>query len=169
MLNKLSDISRKAWYWLFLIAVGIASESVALFYQYVLDFRPCVMCIHARIWLIGFIIIAALALMVRSSVRLLVAAHVLIILVMIGLVERSYQLLGTERGWNFGSCDFDLGLPEWLALQEWFPKLFKVWEACGYTPELLFGVTMAEALMALSSGLALVSFLLIVAIIAKKN
>jgi disulfide bond formation protein DsbB len=50
-----------------------------------------------------------------------------------------------------------------LALQEWFPALFKVWEACGYTPELLFGITMAEALLVMSASLVLVSFMLTVA------
>jgi disulfide bond formation protein DsbB len=30
-----------------------------------------------------------------------------------------------------------------------------VWEACGYTPELLFGVTMAEALLVLSGVLVI--------------
>lgn len=88
---------------------------------------------------------------------------------MAGVTERAYQLLGTERGWTFGSCDFDLGLPHWLALQEWFPAMFKVWEACGYTPELLFGVTMAEGLLALSSSLALVSLALAVTILVNKD
>lgn len=169
MLNKLSNISRSAWYWILLITIGIASEGIALFYQYVLDFRPCVLCIHTRIGVLGFVIIAGLALLVRRSGKLLVVAHVLTTLIMIGLVERSYQLLGTERGWVFGSCDFDLGLPEWLALQEWLPAVFKVWEACGYTPELFFGITMAEALLFMFASLALVSIVLTVAAVMIRN
>lgn len=169
MLNKLSNISRSTGYWLLLIAMGMASEGIALFYQYVLDFRPCVMCIQVRIWILGFIIIASLALLVRGSAKLLVVMHVLNTLIMIGLVERSYQLLGTERGWVFGSCDFDLGLPQWLALEEWLPAIFKVWEACGYTPELLFGVTMAEALLVMFTGLALVSFVLTISAVMNRH
>jgi disulfide bond formation protein DsbB len=88
-------------------------------------------------------------------------------LVMAGLLERSYQLLGTERGWIFGSCDFDLGLPSWLALQEWLPSFFKVWESCGYTPELLFGITMAEALLVMSTLLMLASLVLAAATFIK--
>lgn len=169
MLNKLSKISRSAWHWLLLIIIGLTAESVALIYQYALDYRPCVMCIHARIWLLAFIAVAALALLIRHSRKLLAVAHIFIILIMVGLAERSYQLLGTERGWNFGSCDFDLGLPGWLALQEWFPAIFKVWEACGYTPELLLGITMAEGLLVLSCAVMLTSAALAIATLAKEH
>ena len=77
------------------------------------------------------------------------------VVVMAGLLERSWMLLGTERGFIEGSCDFDLGLPAWLALDQWFPEVFKVWEACGYTTELLFEVSMAEGLVAMSSVMVL--------------
>lgn len=46
-----------------------------------------------------------------------------------------------------GSCSFDLGLPSWLALDKWMPLIFKVQTTCGYTPELAFGVSMAEVLL----------------------
>ena len=87
----------------------------------------------------------------------------------VGLLERSYQLLSIERGWAFGSCDFDLGLPQWLAVEEWFPSIFKVWESCGYTPELLFGITMAEALLILSSILLVLSTSMIAATFMTKK
>jgi disulfide bond formation protein DsbB len=44
----------------------------------------------------------------------------------------------------------DLGLPSWLALDSWFPAVFQVQTTCGYTPELLFGISMAEALIVFS-------------------
>jgi disulfide bond formation protein DsbB len=78
-------------------------------------------------------------------------------LLMGGMLERSWQLLGTERGWIFGSCNMDAGLPAWFALDRWFPAVFEVKDACGYTPELLFGVTMAEALLLFSLTLTLLA------------
>ena len=169
MLDKIFSLGQSAWYWIFLIILGISSEALALFYQYVLDIRPCVLCIHTRIWLFGLIFAAVLGLLMRHSNKLLVVAHALVALFMAGLLERSYQLLGTERGWIFGSCDFDLGLPEWLALQEWLPSVFKVWEACGYTPELFLGITVAEALLVMSATLMLVGFVLVVATFMKSR
>jgi disulfide bond formation protein DsbB len=45
--------------------------------------------------------------------------------------------------------------------------MFMIEEACGYTPELLFGVTMAEALLVLSALLVLTGAVLTIAAIAR--
>ena len=163
MLKKLVMIGGSAWYWLGLVVLGLSMDAVALFYQYGLDYSPCVLCIHVRIWVLGFVLVALLALFVRKIWPLRLVAHALILIMMIGLLERSWMLLGIERGTVEGSCDFETGLPAWFALDQWFPTLFKVWEACGYTPELLFGITMAEGLILLSAALVLVSVTLTVA------
>ncbi len=157
MLDKLIVTSQCAIYWVLLIALGLSLEAVALYYQYVLDEWPCVLCIHIRIWVLGFTLIAFLALFMRKVWMFCVVAHGIITLMMVGLFERSYILLGVERGTIMGSCDMNSGLPDWFALDRWFPLFFEIKTTCGYTPELLFGITMAEALIALSSILLLIS------------
>ena len=165
MLSKLASFGSGAWYWLALGLMGLSMEAVALSYQYVLDYLPCVLCIHTRLWVLAFILIALLVLFVPRPRAVLVTAHLLILAIMIGLLERSWLLLGIERGFVVGSCDMDSGLPGWFALDVWFPTLFKVWEPCGYTPELLFGITMAEALLVFSAAMVLVSAALTIAIL----
>ena len=159
-LDVLSLAARSTWYWLLLILLGMALEGIALYYQYVLDYWPCVLCIHVRIWILGMILAAIAGLVLRNSRSLCALSHLLVASSAAGLLERSWQLLGTERGTLAGSCTMDSGLPAWFALDRWFPALFKAWEPCGYTPELLFGVTMAEALLLMSAGLLLISILL---------
>ena len=163
MLSKLATIGSSIWYWLALVVLGLSMEGLALTYQYVLEYAPCVLCIHVRIWVLAFILLALLALFVRRSRPLLVMAHVLNTVIMVGLLERAWVLLGTERGTVEGSCGMDSGLPGWFALDVWFPKLFKVWEPCGYTPELLFGITMAEALLVFSAAMVVVTATLLLA------
>ncbi len=162
-MNRLAAAGASSWCWLGVLVVGLAMEGGALFYQYVLDYWPCVLCIHVRIWVLGLILVSLLGLWLRRNRGLLVTGYLLVAGIGAGLLERSWQLLGVERGTIEGTCSMESGLPAWFALDNWFPKLFKPLEPCGYTPELLFGVTMAEALIVISVALVLVGLVLLVA------
>ena len=151
VLGRLTTFSKSAWYWMLLVLVGLSFEGVALYYQYVLEEMPCVLCIQVRIWVMALIFVALMAIWMRRNAFMNLLAHMLTVVIAIGLLERSYQLLGTERGFTFSDCGMDLGMPAWFALDAWFPALFQVQTSCGYTPELLFGITMAEALIVISA------------------
>lgn len=163
MLNRLSAIAKSKTYWLGLMLLGLALEVTALVYQYVWDELPCVACIHVRLWIACFILVALAGLIVRHNRYLLTTPHAVNTVIMAGLLERSWLLLGTERGTVIASCTFDLDLPSWLAFDKWAPALFEVQALCGYTPEVLFGITMAEGLTALSASLLLASIVLTIA------
>lgn len=161
MFAKLNRIGTSPLYWLGLLILVLLLEGVALFYQYRLDYWPCVLCIHVRIWLAALGLVALAMLVLR---RAPVAGHLATGVIGVGLLERSWLLLGTERGFiEDAGCGMDLGLPAWLALDDWLPWLFEVQTSCGYTPELLFGITMAEALLAFSALLTLAGVTLAVA------
>lgn len=161
MLQKLNRFGTSPFYWLGLLILVLLLEGVALFYQYRLDYWPCVLCIHVRIWLAALGLVALGMLILR---RASVAGHLATGVIGVGLLERSWLLLGTERGFiEDAGCGMDLGLPAWLALDDWMPWLFEVQTSCGYTPELLFGITMAEALLAFSALLTLAGVVLAVA------
>ena len=151
VLDQLTIFSKSAWYWLLLVLTGLSFEGVALYYQYVLEELPCVLCIQVRIWVMALILVALAAIWMRRNAFMNLLAHLLTVLIAIGLLERSYQLLGTERGFTFSDCGMDLGMPSWFALDAWFPALFQVQTSCGYTPELLFRITMAEVLIVFSA------------------
>lgn len=159
LIRKLATIGQSNWYWAGLLLLGILQEAIALYYQYVLHKPPCVLCVHVRIWVMAMVLVAIAALLIRKR-TLRNIPQVLSAVIMLGLLDRSWQLLGVERGFILGSCSMDPGLPAWFALDKWFPFMFEVRDMCGYTPELLFGVTMAEALLALSSILLLLSLIL---------
>lgn len=157
-MNRIISISQSSWYWICLILIGVSLEGVALYYQYALDEWPCVVCIQIRLWIAGFIVVSALALLLQRFKSTLPIFHLLNSIIMVGFVERSWQVLAVERGWVFGDCSMDLGLPSWFAIDKWFPTLFEVQTTCGYTPLLIAKITMAEVLMA-SSALFLVASL----------
>ena len=157
MLQKLTDVSKSRWYWLTYIVLSVGLLSGALFYQFYLEELPCVLCIHVRLWITLLLIVSCIGLLTGKYKKINLIAHISTLAVAIALLERSYQLLGTERGFVFGDCGFSLGMPAWFAVDQWLPWLYRVETSCGYTPEIIFGITMAEALMAMSICLLLLS------------
>jgi disulfide bond formation protein DsbB len=166
LLDIVKCIAASPWYWLGLVGLALAMEGLALVYQYAWDYGPCVHCIHVRIWLLGMLAVGLLGLGLRRWGWGNALLHAVNGGLMYGMLQTSLQLLGTERGTIFGSCAMDAGLPDWFALDKWFPTVFGIWEACGYTPELLFGITMAEALVVFSAGMVGLSVLLLIATLA---
>ncbi len=169
MLSKFWRLPETGAYWLVFLLLGLAMEGVALFYQYKLDYAPCVICIHIRIWTAALILVAISGLLVHKSRIGILTSQLLMLVVSIGLLERSWLLLGIERGFVEGSCSMDSGLPSWFALDKWWPTVFEVMEPCGYTPELLFGITMAEALLVFSVSMILVHLLLLTGFFLKNK
>ena len=157
MLKRLTHIAHSTWYWVVLILLGVIQEAFALYYQHVLDYEPCVLCIHVRLLVLSVIIVAVAVLLLRKLAWATFIAHAITSLCLVVLLERSWQLYATEHGMTMGACGFDLGLPAWLAFDQWLPFMFEVRASCGYTPILPFGITMAEALLVISSILFLVS------------
>ena len=151
-------MSQSHWYWLVYIVGGLTLLAIALFFQYFLDEPPCAMCIQVRLWLSLFVIVSFTGLLTRSNRIMSAVANLFIALIAVALTERAYLLLGTERGFIFSDCGFSLGLPAWFPIEEWLPWLYRVETLCGYTPEIFFGITMAEMLIVMSGLLLLVSF-----------
>jgi disulfide bond formation protein DsbB len=166
--NLFLRIGEGRLYWVAMITVGLALEIAALYYQYALNQYPCVLCIHIRIWVMAFIFIGIAGLFLRRTRMGLAIAGLLSVIASIGLLERSWQTLATERLWIEGSCSMLSGLPSWFALDQWFPAIFGVQASCGYTPVLLFGITMAEALMLISVVALAVTSLVTVATLRSK-
>ncbi len=144
-------------------------EAIALYYQYQLNEPPCVVCIHVRILVASLILLLGAGYLIRPFLF----ARVMVLMALLVnsgiLIERSLELLGTERGLIIGSCSFNLGLPTWLALDQWFPFIFKVHTSCGYTPELLFGMTMAEGLLVVFSLATALFLWLVLTAVFKRN
>ena len=147
MIQTLSRLPQSRNWWLFLLVFCVALEVAALYYQYVLDYLPCVLCIHVRILLLGIALLSIVALAVRRFRPAAISLSIAVLGLWVWMAERSYMLLGTERGWIMGECSMESGLPSWFAPDRWFPALFHIHEPCGYTPYVIGKISMAEVLM----------------------
>jgi disulfide bond formation protein DsbB len=155
--NALARLAASRGYWLALFGVGLSMEAAALYLQYVHQYGPCVLCIHVRILVSALMLTALLALPLHGFRSGRAFAQFVTVMLLAGLVERAWRLLGIEQGFIEGECSFDLGLPLWLPLDQWFPAVFQVQDACGYTPTLVFGISLAELLLPLSVLLLVVA------------
>lgn len=160
MFNKLTIFARSRVFWFLVLLACLVLEGVALFYQYVLDYGPCVLCVHIRAWIAGLALVALLMLILGGPAAL---GHLVSLGLALGLVRSSYQTLGVERGTIVDACSMDAQFPSWLPLHQWLPAMFEPWEPCGYTPMLAFNISMAEALMVISMLWVLVSLVLLIA------
>ena len=167
MFNHIHQHTQNKSWWLFLIGLALFLELSALYYQYVKDEWPCVLCIHIRIWLLGVLVTAIVALFLHRSRHLNPLLHIGMTVMFAGFTERSYQVLAIERGWTFGDCDMDSGLPDWFALDRWFPAIFEVKTSCGYTPYIFLQISMAEILMVCAVLLVISSTVLTISALLK--
>ena len=143
------SLSLRSLWWAMLI-LGGGMFAAALYWQYALGEDPCQVCVHARLWVVGIALIGALMLILPDTTSARMGGLILLLLSSVGLGERAYYLYEIENFRGDGSCQFTLGMPDWFAVDRWFPALFEVRNICSYTPEIALGVSMAEALIIFS-------------------
>ena len=136
-----------------MLTLGGGMFAAALYWQYALGEDPCQVCIQARLWVVAIALIGALMLILPDTTGTRLGGLILIFISSMGLGERSYYLYEIENFRGDGSCQFTLGMPDWFAVDRWFPALFEVRNICSYTPEIAMGISMAEFLLGVSTGL----------------
>ncbi|NKB64295.1 MAG: disulfide bond formation protein B [Gammaproteobacteria bacterium] len=137
--------------WVSLAVLCLFLESVALFYQYQLDYLPCVLCVHVRMLLAALLLVCILALLTPPHPMGSIILFAIATFIWLWMLERSWQVLGVEMGFIVGECEMSSGLPQWFALEKWFPFIFRIHEPCGYTPIIFMKVSMAHILLGLSA------------------
>lgn len=139
-------------FWSAILGLTIVMMGVALFYQYYLDFEPCVLCVHIRAWVIALGCVSAVALVFNNSIFRLIAFSASLGLVWLFAMD-AYELWKIEAGIMMGTCSWSAGFPEFLPLNEWAPWLFEIGGLCGESPDMILGFTMAESLKYIAIGL----------------
>lgn len=145
-MNSLLNIEKHIGIWIAALLISSAAMSGALYYQYYLDWEPCVLCIQIRVIMAGIMLLCALMLLLSRfpAMRLIGFAGQAALAVWLFIKSRAIYRI--ETGVDQAECMFNAGLPEWLNLEAWWPSVFEVRSACGDSPELFMGITMVEAL-----------------------
>ncbi len=146
-------------FWWALFALGSGLFAAALYWQYVIGDDPCQVCIQARLWAVALGFVGAIMLLLPENTFTRASGLILGFTASAGMGERAYYLYEIENFRGDGSCEFTLGMPSWFAVDQWFPALFEVRNICSYTPEIAFGISMAEALMSIAVVVCLITLL----------
>ena len=150
------SLSLRSFWWA-MLTLGGGMFAAALYWQYALGEDPCQVCIQARLWVVAIALIGALMLILPDTTGTRLGGLTLLFISSMGLGERSYYLYEIENFRGDGSCQFTLGMPDWFAVDRWMPWLFEVRNLCSFTPEMLFGLSMAETLMGVGAGMSLLA------------
>ena len=137
-------VSPRAWGLLALSALGL--ELAALYFQYMMELKPCIMCIYARvaIWSIFFAGVIGFIAPQQLIARLIgyglwSTGAIWGLLIALEHVEMQSSAMSL-----FFSCEFIPNFPEWAPLHEWLPLLFEASGDCGEISWQFLGYSMPQ-------------------------
>ena len=132
LLKKLSSLSTDKRPWGLLFVSVLSLEMAALYFQHVMDLRPCIMCIYQRTALFGVMFAAIPAMLVNNVITRLVGYIGWGISAIWGLlIAIEHVDIQTAANPFFATCEFEPNFPSWAPLHEWLPTIFGATGDCG--------------------------------------
>ncbi len=126
-----STTHSKPWLLLALSALGL--ELCALFFQYVMDLAPCIMCVYQRLAIAAIIIAGLIGF---AGCKFLITRVIAYTLWATGaiwglLIAFEHVEMQANSGSLFFSCEFIPNFPSWAPLHQWLPAIFEATGDCG--------------------------------------
>ncbi len=130
--SALSNWAEQKWSWGLLFASAFVLELIALYFQYAMDLKPCIMCIYQRTAVIGVILAALLPLLMNNVFTRLIAFVGWGISAIWGLlIALEHVDLQNNSNPFFASCEIVPHFPTFMPLHTWLPKMFAATGDCG--------------------------------------
>ena len=171
-LSTISQLTTKRAPWLLLATSALALELTALFFQYVMDLAPCIMCVYQRLAILAIVIAGIIGTFGHDYILARITAFSLWGTGAIwgGLIAIEHIDMQSSSGSLFFSCEFIPNFPSWAPLHEWIPFLFEATGDCGEISWQFLGFSMPQWMLVVygAYSLAFVLVLLNRLIHAKK-
>ncbi|MBD2802602.1 disulfide bond formation protein DsbB [Xenorhabdus sp. M] len=162
---KQSSQGRSAW--LLMALTALILESIALYFQHIMQLQPCVMCIYERVTLFGILIAALLgAIAPKTPLRWLAVLL---------WVYSAWQ--GLRLAWDhtmmqlypspFNTCEFFVSFPSWLPLNNWLPTVFEAYGDCSMRQWEFLTLDMPQWLIGIFAAYLLIAVLVLVSQIVR--
>lgn len=168
MLNffKMLSTQRKAW--LLLLFSTLSLEATALYFQYGMGLKPCVMCIYERVALFGIAASAIIGFIYPYSSLLRITALVLGLVSAIKGIILSITHVDLQMNpapWK--QCAFFPEFPKILPLDKWLPAVFSPTGSCNDISWTFLGITMVQWLVFIFAFYTLILILMLLSQLKK--
>jgi len=157
-------IPRTRLFWLLIVASALGLEAAALFFQYVMQLDPCVLCVYERLAVAGVALAGLLGLIAPGLGLMRFSAYLLWGVSTIWGLSLAMEHVGFQFGAIDLKCEFFANFPAWFKLDEWFPAVFTPTGYCNDIQWQFLGFTMPQWMIVVYSGYLL---LLLIALIAE--
>ena len=159
----LSDLTTNHKPWLLLALSALGLELCALFFQYVMNLAPCIMCVYQRVAIFAIVLAGFIGFL---GCKFLIARIIAYALWATGaiwglLIALEHVEIQANSGSLFFSCDFVPNFPTWAPLHEWIPALFEATGDCGEINWQFLGYSMPQW-MVVVYGVYSIAFILII-------
>ena len=145
MINFIAGLGRNNSAWVWLLLSTLALEASALYFQYGMDLRPCIMCIYQRTAVFGVMFAAIIPLLNNNIISRLLAYVVWGISAIWGLLIawEHVEIQGAKNAF-FATCEIVPNFPTWAPLHEWLPNIFAATGDCGEINWSFLSLTMPQ-------------------------
>lgn len=172
MFRVLNSLSMQRWPWLLLAFTALLLLATGLYFQYGLNYQPCIKCIYVRAAFAGIFLIALLVALAPGTMLLRVMGTLAWLATATYGTLQAHELVNIEHilaSGGFTTCALFADFPSWLALDSWFPAVFAVTGTCGGVDWQFIGLTMAEWSRLILAAYTLVGLLVLLSQFTKKN
>lgn len=145
MINKISDLAEQRWAWALLFASAFILELIALYFQYAMELKPCIMCIYQRTAVFGVLFAALLPLLRNNLITRLLAYIGWGVSAIWGtLIAIEHVDIQTATNPFFVSCEIVPNFPSFLPLHTMLPNIFAATGDCGNIDWEFVGMSMPQ-------------------------
>lgn len=150
--NALSNWAERKWAWGLLLFSALILELSALYFQYGMDLKPCIMCIYQRTAVVGVMLAAFLPLIVNNVMTRLVGFAAWGVSAIWGLlIAIEHVDLQNNSNPFFASCEIVPNFPAFMPLHHWLPKMFAATGDCGDIDWVFMDMTMPQWMIVIFS------------------
>ena len=144
-MTTLQNFSRSRTAWIVLLFSAIGLEAAALFFQYIMELDPCVMCIYVRVAVLGLIFSGLIGVLLPKFWLTRVIGLIGWGVSAVWGLKLSLELNALQVDPSpFSTCSFFPDFPSWMPLDKWLPAVFSPTGMCSDDPWTFLSVSMAQ-------------------------